>query len=275
MLRAKTLISVTAVPVLALALTVGGTFAQETRLAAGTAADAAYNMAMSVAGAAGGISSALSFTALEEAAKTGQPSALFQLALAYESGDGVAQDRKKAFNYFSQIANEHADTSPRSLEASIVAQSFIKVGEYYSKGVPEAGVPQDTNYANRLMMHAASYFGDMDAQYLVGLSYLEDEKIGANSLQSARWFGLAAQKGHAAAQAQLGRLLFNGIGMEADPVEGLMWLTMASRRAVNTADQGWIDIMLNDAMSVATPEQRLDGIRMADTLNVKFGGLAG
>jgi TPR repeat protein len=272
--RAKPLISVTAVPVLALALLAGPAFAQaNTALPGDTAADAAWSMANMLDGAAGGLSSQMQLSALEEAAKAGEPSAQYQLGLMYESGEGVERDPVKAFGYFSQIANEHADTSPRGLESSIVAQSFVKVGQYYRRGLPEAGIAKDENYSNRLMMHAASYFGDAEAQYLVGLSYLEDEQIGANSLQSARWLSLAAQKGHAAAQAQLGRLLFNGEGMEADPVEGIMWLTTASRRAVNTPDQGWIDAMLRDAMSVATPEQRLKGIELADTLSPRFGGL--
>jgi TPR repeat protein len=123
------------------------------------------------------------------------------------------------------------------------------------------------------MMHAASYFGDADAQYRVGKIYLEDEAVGANQLQSARWLSLAARKGHAAAQAQLGKLLFNGEGIEKDPVEGLMWLTVASRRAAGTPDEAWIQGLLNDAMSVATPEQRLQAIQLADSLGTRFGGL--
>ena len=39
--------------------------------------------------------------------------ALWQLGLMYESGEGVEKDPVKAFGYFSQIANEHADAAPR------------------------------------------------------------------------------------------------------------------------------------------------------------------
>src|SRR5690606_12769368 len=160
-------------------------------------------------------------SALEDAAAAGQPMAMWQLGLMYESGEGVEKDPVRAFGYFSQIANEHADAAPRGVEADIVAQSFVKVGEYYRQGVPEAGIPKDEDRSNRLMMHAASYFGDADAQYRVGKMYLEDEELGANPLQSARWLSLAARKGHAGAQAQLGKMLFNGEGIEANPIEGL------------------------------------------------------
>jgi TPR repeat protein len=198
--------------------------------------------------------------------------ALYRLGTMYENGEGVQKDPVKAFGYFSQIANDHADAAPRGVEADIVAQSFVKMGEYYEKGLPEAGIPKDEEQSNRLILHAASYFGDADAQYRVGLSYLTDEN-GHNSLQSARWLSLAARKGHALAQAQLGKMLFNGEGIEANPVEGLMWLTVASRRAAHTPDEPAIQSMLNDAMSVATADQRAHATELADSLGTKFGGL--
>jgi TPR repeat protein len=272
--RGRALISVLSVPALLLGLAAGPAAAQvNSAVPSQSAVDAALDMANLLDGAGGGISGADLISTLEEAAAAGQPMALWQLGLMYENGEGVEQDRGKAFAYFSQIANEHADAAPRSLEADIVAQSFVKVGEYYSEGLPEAGIPKDQEYSNRLMMHAASYFGDADAQYRVGKIYLEDEAVGANQLQSARWLSLAARKGHAAAQAQLGKLLFNGEGIEKDPVEGLMWLTVASRRAAGTPDEAWIQGLLNDAMSVATPEQRLQAIQLADSLGTRFGGL--
>lgn len=238
-----------------------------------TAADAALAMANSLDGAGGGISSKDLIAALEDAALAGQPMALYQLGLMYETGEGVHKDPVKAFGYFSQIADEHADTAPRGVEADIVAQSFLKVGEYYRTGLPEAGIAKNEAYSNKLIMHAASYFGDADAQYRVGELYLDEAELGDSPLQSARWLNLAARKGHAGAQAKLGNMLFNGEGINADPLEGLMWLTVASRRAVGTIDEGWITELLNNAMSIATPEQRSKAVEMADTLGKRFGGL--
>jgi hypothetical protein len=94
-----------------------------------TAADAALQMANTMDGAGGGISSKDLLAALQDAALAGQPMALFQLGLMYESGEGVQKDTAKAFGYFSQIADEHADTPPKGVEAVIVAQSFLKSGE--------------------------------------------------------------------------------------------------------------------------------------------------
>ena len=273
--RVDALISVVAVPALVLGLITAPVFAQANGGASdGTAVDAALNMANMLDGAGGGVSGSDLILALEDAAAAGQPMALYQLGLMYENGEGVEKDPVKAFGYFSQIANEHADTAPRGIEADIVAQSFVKIGEYYAEGLPEAGIPKDAQRSTRLILHAASYFGDPDAQYRVGLSFLEDENADANALQSARWLSLSARKGYAPAQAQLGKLLFNGEGIEANPVEGLMWLTIASRRASGTSDESWIQGMLNDAMSVASSDQRRAAIELADSLGERFGGLS-
>jgi TPR repeat protein len=237
-----------------------------------TAADAALAMASAMDGAGGGISSAEQVAALQDAAAAGDPMAQWQLGLMYESGEGVAQDKAKAFGYFAQIADQHADAAPKGVEADIVAHSFVKIGEYYKDGLPEAGIAKDEDYSLKLLLHAASYFGDADAQYRIGEAYLDKDELGENPVQSARWFSLAAKKGHAPAQAKLGDMLFNGEGgLKANPAEGLMWLTIASRLSVGTPDQDWISQLLNTDMSVATPDERKQGVAMADKLSPQFG----
>ncbi len=169
--------------------------------------------------------------ALQAAADDGQPIALWRLGTMYESGNGVKKDDGRAFAYFSRIADENANTPPRSLEADIVAQSFVKVGEYYREGLPDAGIPKDSARSAALLMHAATYFADAQAQYEIGRIYLSGDSLGKSKLQAARWLSLAARKGHVGAQARLGDLLFNGDdqSLPAQPIEGLMWLDHRSR----------------------------------------------
>jgi TPR repeat protein len=239
-----------------------------------TALDAALSLANRLDGAGGGVSGDDLITVLEDAAAAGQPMALWQLGVMYENGEGVAKDPVKAFGYFSQIANEHADTAPRGLEADIVADSFVKVGEYYAEGLPDAGIPQDERRSHAMIMHAATYFGDADAQYMLGRLYLDQTELGENPLQSARWLSLAARKGHAAAQATLGNLLFNGAdGLERQPEEGLMWLVVAQRRVAGSPDEHWIATLADNALAVATVEERSAALKMADSLGTRFGGL--
>ncbi|HVW91545.1 MAG TPA: tetratricopeptide repeat protein [Devosia sp.] len=235
-----------------------------------TAADATLVMANMMDGAGGGVSNAESMAALEDAAAAGQPMALWRLGTMYENGEGVAKDDVKAFGYFSQIANDHADAAPRGVDADIVAQSFVKMGDYYSQGLPDAGIAADKDKAEQLILHAATYFGNADAQYRIGELYLESTDD-PNPLQGARWLSLAAHKGHVAAQAKLGDLLFNGAGIKAQPTEGLMWLSIAHDRAAGTPDEKWIGELLTRDMSVATPDERQQAIEMADAVEPKFG----
>ena len=260
------LISVTTAAILALAASIAPVYAQ-------TAADAALNMANMLDGAGGGVSGDDLLAALEDAASAGQPMAMWQLGTMYENGEGVDKDPVKAFGYFAQIANQHADAAPRGVEADIVAQSFVKVGDYYKEGLPDAGIPADAERSHALLLHAATYFGDADAQYRVGLLYMQENEMGVNPLQSARWFSLAARKGHCPDQAQLGDLVFNGVdGIEAQPVEGLMWLAIAHDRCAGTADAGWINELLNRAVSIATPDQRTEAAALAESIAPQFAG---
>jgi hypothetical protein len=238
-----------------------------------TAADAALNMANMLDGAGGGVSDDDLLAALENAAEAGQPMAMWQLGTMYENGEGVDRDPVRAFGYFAQIANQHADAAPKGVEADIVAQSFVKVGDYYKQGLPDAGIPADAERSHALLLHAATYFGDADAQYRVGLLYTQADEMGVNPLQSARWFSLAARKGHCPAQAHLGDMLFNGVqGIEPQPVEGLMWLALANRRCAGTGDAGWIGDLLNRAIAGATPEQQAEALSLADSVAPQFAG---
>jgi len=49
----------------------------------------------------------------------------------YANGDGVTQDDLRAFEYFSRIANAHAEDSPSAPQATIVANAFVALGRYY------------------------------------------------------------------------------------------------------------------------------------------------
>lgn len=264
-IRETSLISVTAAAIFALA-SIMPVHAQ-------TAADAALNMANMLDGAGGGVSGDDLLAALEDAADAGQPMAMWQLGTMYENGEGVDRDPAKAFGYFAQIANQHADAAPKGVEADIVAQSFVKVGDYYRLGLPDAGIPVDAERSHALLLHAATYFGDADAQYRVGQLYMSDDGLGINPLQSARWFSLAARKGHCPAQAQLGDMLFSGVdGIEAQPVEGLMWLVIAQQRCAATADAGWIGEMLVRAEASAPESDRVEARALAESIAPQFAG---
>ena len=190
--------------------------------------------------------------ALAFAAQSGHPAALWKLGRMYQTGDGVPKDAQRAFTLFLRIANEYADGNPRGANARFVASAFVTLGEYYVDGFP--GMDANEGLARRYFAYAASYYGDPEAQFRLATMYLVGQGGAKNTVQAARWFKLAAQKGHAGAQAEFGRLLFEGAGGFArSPVKGLMWLSIAN---ASDGDDPHIRYVHDQAFALADEKQR-------------------
>lgn len=177
---------------------------------------------------------------LQAAAREGSPEAQWRLARKYAEGDGVPANQIKAFEYFRMLANQHADDSPLKAGARYVSNSFIRLADYYRSGLPDGGVVKNVGVAFNLLRHAATYFGDPEAQYRLGKMYRDGDGVARHDILAAKWLMLAARKGNVDAQAELGALLFTGgKGLRAQPRRGLMFLEMARRNADPVAD-AWV-----------------------------------
>jgi len=88
-----------------------------------------------------------SLNSLQYAAEGGHPVAQWKLGRMYADGDGVTQDDVRAFEYFSRIANAHAEDNPSAPQASIVANAFVALGRYYLSGIPNSKIKADTERA--------------------------------------------------------------------------------------------------------------------------------
>src|ERR1700736_1745997 len=146
---------------------------------------------------------------LTYAAEQGNPVAQWKLGRMYAKGDGVPHCDLRAFEYFSRIANSHADDYPDAPQAPFVANAFVALGQYYLDGIPNSNVKSDPERGRQMLSYAASYFGNADAQYRLARLYLDGRGgLERDTKQAARWLGLAAQKGQYQAQAVLGSMLF-------------------------------------------------------------------
>jgi hypothetical protein len=204
-----------------------------------------------------------SLTSLQYAAEGGHPVAQWKLGRMYADGDGVTQDDLRAFEYFSRIANQHAEDSPSAPQAAIVANAFVSLGRYYLNGIPNSKVKVDRERAREMFSYAASYFGNADAQYDLARLYLKTPDASRDDFRyGARWLGLAAQKGQHQAQALLGQMLFNGDRLPPQRARGLMWLTLARDSA--TADEVWIKESYNRAITKASEDDRAMALQMLE-----------
>jgi len=204
-----------------------------------------------------------SLNSLQYAAEGGHPVAQWKLGRMYADGDGVIQDDLRAFEYFSRIANAHAEDSPSAPQATIVANAFVALGRYYLNGIPNSKIKADTERAREMFSYAASYFGNADAQYDLARLYLKTPDASRDDFRyGARWLGLAAQKGQHQAQALLGQLLFNGDRLPRQAARGLMWLTLARDSA--TPEEVWIKESYNRAIAKASDDDRAMALQMLE-----------
>jgi TPR repeat protein len=191
---------------------------------------------------------------LQYAAEHGHGFALWQLGRMYAEGDGVARDDYRAFEYFQKFADTHADENPAIPRARFVANAFVALGHYYLEGIPNTAVPQSPELARRMFAHAASYFGDSEAQYQLATLYLDGNGVTRDPKRAVPWLVLAANKGHYKSQALLGRILFNGEHGIRQRASGLMWLTVACDGP--GAKEAWITELRETAVKQASDDER-------------------
>lgn len=198
--------------------------------------------------------------ALEYAAERGVPGAIWKLGRIYADGEGVGIDEKRAFEYFRNLTKAHAYDPPGTPHARFVANAFVTLGHFYLKGIPDSDVRPDPVVAHGMFRHAASYFGDPEAQYQVGRMYLEGAGTPKDAVQASRWLRLAADMGQRNAQALLGAMLFKGKDVSRQAAMGLFWLTVAKDAVAKEGggpDDKWITSTYSSAFAQATEDERV------------------
>ncbi|PIU04147.1 MULTISPECIES: tetratricopeptide repeat protein [Methylobacterium] len=204
--------------------------------------------------------------ALEYAAGQGHALALWKLGRMYADGDGVPHDDLKAFEYFSKIADANTDDGPDAPDSGVVSSAFTALGGYFLDGIKGTYVRPNPERAYDMFNYAASYFGDPNAQYNLARLYLDGTGVEADAKQAARWFNLAAEKGHRPAQALLGDLLVNGMGgISAQRVRGLAWLALARQGAEGRKDD-WIVTLYEKNWAAASADDRAEAESQMQTV---------
>ena len=197
-----------------------------------------------------------SVDALSYAAAGGDSLAQWKLGTMYAQGDGVPRDDLKAYDYFSKIVSGYDDENPNRRQISVVANAFVAVGVYSLNGIANSAVAPNPRRALEVFQYAATNFSDADAQYNLARMYLDGLAVEKDARQGTRWLNLAAEKGHRAAQALLGHLLFNGqAGLPKQHGQGLMWLGLARDGADEKKDR-WILDLYKEVMPQASDPDR-------------------
>lgn len=196
------------------------------------------------------------------AAENGQIGARWKLARMYAEGDGVARNDYEAYKFFTDIARQ--DVEPGSADESYVSDALVALGSYVRKGIPGTPVAPNPAAAQEYYMRAAATYRNPNAQYEMGRMFLNGDGVKRNVRQAGRWFQLAAEKGHAGAQATLGNLLFRS----GQTVRGLAMMTAALERAT-PGDRDWIRDLHEQAFALSDEADRRTAIALADDIIAK------
>lgn len=194
------------------------------------------------------------------AAENGQLGARWKLARMYAEGDGVPRNDYEAFKFYQEIVQHEVE--PGSPEETYISDALVALGRYARRGIPDTPVEPNFAAAQEYYMRAAATYRHPQAQYEIGRMLLEGRGgVQVNVQQAARWFQLAAEKGHVTAQATLGHLLFQS----GQLVRGLAMMTTALERA-SSSERDWIRGMQEEAFAIAGEADRRTAIALSDDM---------
>ena len=177
----------------------------------------------------------IAIPALEEAAAKGPELnrffAEFYLARIYSDNAGALTDHAKAYLLFQKLADENADVDPDDGQrAPFVAKALSALAGYLRGGVRAIGVKPDPERAVDYLHHAATFFGDKDAQFELAKIYLAGT-TGADVRRGMHFLSVLTEEGYPAAQALLADLLWRGRYIKKDEKRALALITMAVENA--------------------------------------------
>jgi len=165
------------------------------------------------AGPGGEVHPALGPAKLRQAAAAGDASAQFEIASRFAEGKGVAQDHKRAFEWYERAAMRG------------LAQAQFRLAAYFERGI---GVEADRERAKIWYRRAADQ-GHVRAMHNLGVLIVSGRDTQADFAAAAGWFLQAAERGLADSQFNLAVLHENGRGVPKDMLEAYKWFALAAR----------------------------------------------
>ena len=145
----------------------------------------------------------------------------YYLGYAYEHGIGIAQDYKKAFDYYSRVTkSESTDLA----DQYAINLANTAVGLLYVEG---NGVEADTEKAIEYFT-AASDNGYAKASYYLGQIYENGLDVDRDYEKAMEYYLIAADADYAPALNQIGYMYYNGFGVDVDFASAVYYQKLAA-----------------------------------------------
>ena len=145
----------------------------------------------------------------------------YYLGYIYEKGIGVAQDYKKAYDYYNRVVKS---TSTALNDRDSINLSNIAIGLMYIKGY---GVGVDTDAALEHFT-VASDNSSPKASYYIGQMYETGIGVDKDYEKAMEYYLKAAEFDYAPALNQIGYLYYNGYGVDVDFASAVYYQKLAA-----------------------------------------------
>lgn len=159
--------------------------------------------------------------------------------LFYHEGSAVRELRKRALGGDVSAMMSMARSAGSTYESvrwyKLAADAGSPHGMFlYADHV--SSLPERKELAFRYYL-AAAQLGLAEAMSEVANGYASGDGVLKNIGSAAEWRAKAAKAGHRASQIEFARMLFEGVGVDPQPAEGLAWLYLAEHnKAEGAAD---------------------------------------
>src|SRR5690349_17679043 len=197
----------------------------------------------------------------------------FYLARIY-SGSGPLADHAKAYRLYQTLANENADTDPEDgRRAPFVAKALTALAGYLQHGLPDIGLRPDPRRAVDYLHHAATFFGDKDAQFELAKIYLNGSGTPDDAKRGMHYLSVLTEEGHPSAQAFLADLFWRGVHVKKDERRALALITMAVENAPSH-ERIWIEDIYQNIFCATSQKTRKQADGIAAIWRKMFGSTA-
>ncbi|MEX1116211.1 MAG: trypsin-like peptidase domain-containing protein [Akkermansiaceae bacterium] len=154
---------------------------------------------------------------LKKSAEEGDAEAMYNLASAYEKGNGVKADPIQALRWYEAAARKGH------------YWALDQIGPMCLFG---RGVPKNPKKGMEWLKKSAEK-GSTFNMYLLGSVYASGKDVPMNGAEAVMWYEKAAIGGNAHAMADLGVMYSNGKGVPKEYVTGYMWANAAAAKATD------------------------------------------
>lgn len=116
---------------------------------------------------------------------------------------------------------------------------------------------------NFAMLRLAAERGHANAQYEMGRRYEDGQGVPSNFVEALKWYRLAAEQGHVTAQYKLGLMYGQGRGVPPNVVEAHKWMALAASKPPVSDAEGGVAQNRDSAAVELTPAQLIEAHRLA------------